>query len=66
MAETSVRSWKDEGLDCLVLDEYLLPAPQNKCKMSTDTDNLDNVNAYVTEIANTGSKESEEKVTTKV
>lgn len=29
MGEQNGTKWKDEGLDCLVLDEFLIPNPKN-------------------------------------
>ena len=40
--------WKDEGLDCLILDEFLLPAPLSKLDKSTFANELCSVGATVT------------------
>ena len=31
----NTEGWKDDGLDCLVLEEFLLPAPGDKCTRLT-------------------------------
>ena len=43
MAEKNGGGWKDEGLDCLVLDEFLLPNPKSKF-ISENIENQCNVN----------------------
>ena len=43
MAEKNGGGWKDEGLDCLVLDEFLLPNPKSKF-ISENNENQCNVN----------------------
>ena len=34
MGEQNGAKWKDEGLDCLVLDEFLIPNPKNNIDIS--------------------------------
>ena len=43
MAEKIGGGWKDEGLDCLVLDEFLLPNPKSKF-ISENNENQCSVN----------------------
>ena len=43
MADKNGGGWKDEGLDCLVLDEFLLPNPKSKF-ISENNENQCNVN----------------------
>ena len=38
MADTNKIGWKDAGLDCLVLDEYLLPDPNKLTEISLNRD----------------------------
>lgn len=35
MGENGSSKWKDEGLDCLVLDEFLIPNPKTIQSVST-------------------------------
>ena len=44
MAEKNGGGWKDEGLDCLVLDEFLLPNLKSKFISSENNENQCNVN----------------------
>ena len=36
-------SWKDEGLDCLVLDEFLIPNPKNNENISMNKNDVENI-----------------------
>ena len=43
MDEQNGAKWKDEGLDCLVLDEFLIPNPKNSINISETNVNSESV-----------------------
>ena len=43
MGEQNGAKWKDEGLDCLVLDEFLIPNPKNSINISETNVNSESV-----------------------
>ena len=43
MGEQNGAKWKDEGLDCLVLDEFLIPNPKNNINISETNVDLETI-----------------------